>query len=217
MNTKSKKLQRKEDLEEISRLESPITELKKQSQEWEEKYNQELDAEESGRLEAQDLEETIKGHAERQIILSQQLERVMKDTVVPIVAAVVMKAMYKKAVEISQPDQNAERQDDRLERIRNPRSQLEGEFGYNNTKQAAEFTDMWSEVIGELNTATREVTGDDVVAILPYCEERRRRVLERAFKSLWGISPGDWPNATPEQKGLVFRDCTDCEHDHLGQ
>ncbi|CUS11074.1 unnamed protein product [Tuber aestivum] len=66
------------------------------------------------------------------------------------------------------------------------------------------------------NTAGHQVAGDNVIAILPYCGEKLRSVLEQAFWSFWRISPSDWPNTTLKQRSLVFSNCSDSELEHLG-
>jgi len=54
------------------------------------------------------------------------------------------------------------------------------------------------------DTGAFKLGGDDVIAVLPYCEDYQREFLEGAFQYLWGISPEDWDQATPEQKSLKF-------------
>ncbi|RPA93298.1 hypothetical protein L873DRAFT_69627 [Choiromyces venosus 120613-1] len=169
MNPKSRRVQRKENRKEhpqdpereivelrerLQVQEQQVGVLREKTKQWEKKYNDKRDAESEKRKKTESLEETVKKHAEKEALLSQQLETIMKDTLVPIIAAVVMKAMYKRAARVPQQDQNAGGQDDRVERIRNLRSRFL-ELGYENAEQVVEFADMWSEVIAVQNTAPR--------------------------------------------------------------
>ncbi|PUU80243.1 hypothetical protein B9Z19DRAFT_1063594 [Tuber borchii] len=66
--------------------------------------------------------------------------------------------------------------------------------------------DSPQEVIEQRNAAAHKVTGDNVVAILPYRRERENAPCSRAGiqVTLW-IIPSDWLNATPEPKDRVYR------------
>ncbi|RPB00310.1 hypothetical protein L873DRAFT_1789062 [Choiromyces venosus 120613-1] len=149
MSSKSKRLQWKENQKEcpkdaekeIAELkqrhqvqEVPAGVLKKEKKEWEEKYNTKRDAEARRRAELQRLEKTVASQAAMEITLSQKLETVVKDTLVLIIAAVVMKAVYKRAAEVPQQDQNAGG-------LRNLRSRLL-HISYENAEQVVEFADM---------------------------------------------------------------------------
>ncbi|KAG0636443.1 hypothetical protein HOY80DRAFT_1088483 [Tuber brumale] len=82
--------------------------------------------------------------------------------------------------------------------------------------QTLEFADTWPGVVLARNTAVHEVSGDKVISVLRYCEGNLRCVLQRVFRSLWGISPSDWHNSTAAQRALTFRNSSDCELGLLG-
>ncbi|KAG0643261.1 hypothetical protein HOY80DRAFT_1094993 [Tuber brumale] len=112
--------------------------LKQEKEEWQVKYNEKQDGEAIGRVEIQHLNETAEANATKETALAQELETVMKDTLVPIFAAVIMKVMYRRAADIPHQDQNAGGQDDRVERICELESRLL-QLGYENSEQVAEF------------------------------------------------------------------------------
>ncbi|KAG0129453.1 hypothetical protein HOY82DRAFT_540774 [Tuber indicum] len=154
--------------------------------------------------------------------LSEQLEAATKGTLVPIVAAVVLKALYKRGLKVTPESSN--NQVNREEMIRDRKGKY-ADFGCENEAQVDELADVWSGVIDARNTVAHLVTGDDVVGILPYCGDQLHNVLDRGFTSLWGISPDDWRagKATPRQKALKFRNFanrmgigSDCELERLG-
>ncbi|KAG0643238.1 hypothetical protein HOY80DRAFT_1133977, partial [Tuber brumale] len=300
--------------DEIARLERQLQQegpkWKKEKKELEAKYIKKRDEEAERRAHNKVLKATATAQYAHAIELSQELEKAMKGTCVPIVAAVVIKAMYKKAVNIGQDCQKADGhdgqnaggeegqntggQDDRAGKILKhsskflksgyedgrevtefakeirksrphhddvaddnhnkpgfeARSDGGGESGYragSNTGKSRkiqyfshimnrdksrhrakigfailleslcpQIASLLSIVIPQRNTAAHEVPGDDVLAILPHCRENQGRVLEWTFRSLRGISPSDWRNATLEEKQQVFRNSTNCEPDRLG-
>ncbi|KAG0643258.1 hypothetical protein HOY80DRAFT_1033705 [Tuber brumale] len=119
--------------------ERQVGEFKQEKEEWEAKYSKKQDAEAIGRAEIQHLNKTAEANATKKTTLSQELETVMKDTLVLIFAAVVMKVMYKRAADIPQQDQNAGGQDGCVKRIRGLRSRLL-QLGYENAGQVVGFT-----------------------------------------------------------------------------
>ncbi|KAG0132846.1 hypothetical protein HOY82DRAFT_538535 [Tuber indicum] len=162
MNTQSKRNQRKEKKEneqnQPKRLKEAlkqIAKLKKQLRDLEGKYNKKRDADAKNRARVQELEAKLEKSEKKEASLSRQLEKVMEARAVPIVSAVVMKAMYKKDAGIpeqvkpadgqAQPAngqaQPADKQDGRVEKIRG----LERQFlnhGYDNAQQVTEFADL---------------------------------------------------------------------------
>ncbi|KAG0132848.1 hypothetical protein HOY82DRAFT_538536 [Tuber indicum] len=174
MNTQSKRNQRKEKKEneqnQPTRLQEAlqqIAELKEQLRALEGKYNEKRVADAKNRVRVQELEAKLEKSKEKEESLSRQLEKVMEARAVPIVSAVVMKAMYKKAAGIpeqvkpadgqAQPAdgqaQPADKQDGRVEKIRG----LERQFlnhGYDNAQQVTEFADLVSSSF--LSCCTRE-------------------------------------------------------------
>ncbi|PWW72764.1 hypothetical protein C7212DRAFT_334629 [Tuber magnatum] len=134
------------------------------------------------------------------------LRMVMETTVVPIVAAVVLKSFYKKGM---QPVHTSDPvPDNHADIIRRHRRKFNA-FGLENRQEMLDFAEVWPEVMLARNATAHEVTGDDVVSILSYCRGKLHQVLGRAFRSLWGISPSNWHNATGARKALVFRDSSD--------
>ncbi|KAG0138725.1 hypothetical protein HOY82DRAFT_595218 [Tuber indicum] len=118
--------------------------------------------------------------------LSKKLEPAMKGMLVPIVAAVVLKAVYKRAVGAS--PSSFGNPVDRAAKIRSRKDEY-ATFGCKNQAQVEELADVWSGMIDARNTAAHVVTGDDVVEILPHCGDQLRHVLERASGHSGGYPP----------------------------
>ncbi|PUU80246.1 hypothetical protein B9Z19DRAFT_1123867 [Tuber borchii] len=226
-DTKSSKLLRKENRRENPRdPRKELAALREQLKEQEEanqalresyraleaKYNKKRDEESVKRTENQQLLKTIQELRLENAALTQKTVAVMAERV-PLVAAVVMKSVYKKAANI--PSRESAGQDTRIKKMRSLGHKFQ-DMGCEGQEKINEFIEMWSTVIEQRNDAAHKVTGDKVLEILPYCEERMRRVLEQAFRSLWEVSPSDWPNVTPEKKDREFRNCTDWELEKLG-
>ncbi|PWW80719.1 hypothetical protein C7212DRAFT_340849 [Tuber magnatum] len=118
------------------------------------------------------------------------LTEVISTAVVPIVAAVVLESFYKKCMQsVHTGDPLSE---DGADIIRRHRNRFD-DFGLADEQEMLEFAEAWPGVMSAGDTAAH---GDEVVLALSYCQGNLHRVLQRAFTSLWGISPGDWHNAT---------------------
>ncbi|RPA91537.1 hypothetical protein L873DRAFT_299698 [Choiromyces venosus 120613-1] len=160
-----------------------------------------------------EYKKTTEGQAKEVEQLNQDMRAVMSTTVVPIVAAVVLKSLYKKGVGLAPSE--AHLSDTRGNTIRQHHDWF-SRFGLANRQEMLDFAEVWPVVMAARNTAAHEVTGDNVITALSYCKGNLRRVLERAFRSLWGISPSNWHNASAAQRVMVFRNCSDSELDYLG-
>ncbi|KAG0640881.1 hypothetical protein HOY80DRAFT_1040679 [Tuber brumale] len=173
----------------VEQLEARLRQMTEESAAWKKKYEETREKE--ANLRAKRKEEKRKRF--------QYYNRM-----VPIIAAVVLKSVYERAVGIGNKRWYGGKRDDRDHMIRNLHWRF-AQIGYENAQQVDGLADIWSGVMEARNTAAHQVRGEDVIDILPYCDERLRHVLETAFWLLWGIAPGHWHFATPEQKGLVLR------------
>ncbi|CUS12974.1 unnamed protein product [Tuber aestivum] len=88
--------------------------------------------------------------------------------------------------------------------------------GLSDEQEMLGFAEVWPGAMSGRNAAAHQVTGDTVVLIVDHRQGNLRRVLQRAFRSLWRISPSDWNNATEAQRASKLRNCSDHELDPLG-
>ncbi|PWW76572.1 hypothetical protein C7212DRAFT_363678 [Tuber magnatum] len=135
--------------------------LEEKAKQWEKMYNKKREEEARRRKTIQDIEKGDRNHTTRETELSKELETVMKSTLAPIVAAVIMKAVYKEAAEVRPQEPNPPPGSESLLRIRIPpqeRKKNPGEpdnraakirklrhrfleLGYENNQQVVEFGD----------------------------------------------------------------------------
>lgn len=57
-------------------------------------------------------------------------------------------------------------------------------------------------MIDEPHTTIHAISGDDVVAVLPFASADVGLVLTRGFELLFGIPPSEWDSATEAQRQI---------------
>ena len=141
-NRKAKKKLLEGRIEELAKLHQTIERLTKKKEKWKQKYEERAAKERGEKDELEDTKKAVGEAKKRMTILEKRLEAAMKRNV-PIVAAIVLKAVYKHAVGIPQQDESPENQDTRGERIKSL-SEMFHQFGCENAGQVVELADAVS-------------------------------------------------------------------------
>ncbi|RPA92595.1 hypothetical protein L873DRAFT_1794155 [Choiromyces venosus 120613-1] len=120
-----------------------VEEVVQKNKAWEERYDDMQKEAEGWRRELKSARKMVSEKTDWRNKLEQNLEAGMEGRLVPIVAAVVLKAVYKKVTKVSQQSNSADNLNDRAQKIRDLRCKFV-QFGCENEAQVVELADAAS-------------------------------------------------------------------------